>query len=292
MEAKKKSLGVASLIVVLVGVTLSWAGAHNGALVGAMPVFALCGMLAFLINWLVFIPSAIAKTERYYDLVGSFTYLIVTGVAVYFAPALDLRSKVVALMVGLWAVRLGSFLFLRIRKRGHDDRFNEIKLNPFRFFFAWTLQGLWVLFTAACALVIITSNVKSPIGLLGVVGIVIWLIGFLCEVIADEQKRVFQSDPNNYDRFINVGLWSCSRHPNYFGEIVLWTGIAIIAVPILDGWQWLTLISPIFVYLLLTRVSGIPMLSEKAQERWGQQEAYQDYLNKTRLLVPLPLRDH
>ena len=219
-ERSRSSTLIALVVTVLLGAAVSWAGSDNGALVGAIPVFALCGLLAFAINWLVFIPSSLAKTEHFYDLTGSITYLTVIGVALLFTQGLDSRSKLVAFMVAIWALRLGAFLFFRIRNDGKDDRFDEIKVKPLRFLFAWTVQGLWVLFTAACALAIITSNVKTPIGVLGVVGIVIWLLGFSIEVLADAQKRAFRRKPENDGKFIDVGLWSWSRHPNYFGEIV------------------------------------------------------------------------
>ena len=100
------------------------------------------------------------------------------------------------------------------------------------------------------------------------------------------QKRRFRADPANKGQFIHTGLWARSRHPNYFGEIVLWIGIAIITLPVLRGWHWVTLISPVFVTLLLTRVSGIPLLEKRADERWGGQEDYETYKVRTPVLIP------
>ncbi len=288
MQRSNTSIIVTILVCVLIAGGVCLAGGSQGARIGPIPVFALCGLLAFLVNWLAFIPANQAKSERYYDLVGSLTYLSIIALAVMLASSLDTRSILAALMVVVWALRLGTFLFMRISKDGHDDRFDDIKVHPLRFLSAWTMQALWALLTAACALAIITSNNKVPLEWLGKIGIAIWLLGFLIEVIADAQKRAFKRNPKNKGRFISSGLWSWSRHPNYFGEIVLWCGMAIMAMPILSGWQWVTLISPIFVFLLLTRVSGIPLLAAKAQQRWGHDLEFQRYLSSTSTLIPRP----
>ena len=279
---------IAILIAVALGGAIAWAGSDGGTLRCGMPVFALCGALAFAINWLAFIPSAALKTEHYYDLTGGITYISVIGVAVMLSNELDLRATLVAAMVMIWALRLSTFLFVRISKSGKDDRFDTIKTQPVRFLMAWTLQGLWVLLTAAAALAAITGGERERIGVVGVVGIAIWVFGFLIEIVADRQKSRFRSDPTNSDKFINTGLWAWSRHPNYFGEITLWTGMAIVALPVLKGWQWATLISPLFVWLLLTRVSGVPLLQKKADERWGGQAEYEDYKRRTPVLIPRP----
>jgi steroid 5-alpha reductase family enzyme len=177
---------------------------------------------------------------------------------------------------------------MRISRDGGDSRFDDIKTHPLRFFMAWTLQGLWVLLTAAAALAVITGGTRVPLGVVGIAGIAVWLLGILIEVIADRQKSRFKSDPGNKGKFIDVGLWAWSRHPNYFGEIVLWTGVAIVALPVLHGWQWVTMISPVFVAFLLIKVSGIPLLEKKADERWGGQDDYEAYKRRTPVLIPKP----
>ena len=124
--------------------------------------------------------------------------------------------------------------------------------------------------------------------IVGVLGLAVWALGMLVEIVADRQKSRFKADPANEGAFIDVGLWAWSRHPNYFGEIVLWTGMALVAVPVLEGWQWATLISPVFVAFLLIKVSGIPMLEESADERWGGQDDYEQYKQKTPVLIMKP----
>ena len=278
---------VASLVI---GALVILAGSDGSWKVGSVAVVAVCGVLSYVINWAVFVPSNIAKTEHYFDLTGSVTYLSLTAVAVAASDELDARSLIVALMVAVWALRLGSFLFRRVRRDGRDGRFDRIKVDPLRFFMTWTLQALWVLLTLACALAIITGRERRSIGWVAVLGIVVWVVGFTIEVVADRQKSAFKQDVANEGRFITSGLWAWSRHPNYFGEITLWVGVAIMALPVLTGWRWVTLISPVFVVLLLTRVSGIPLLEERAEKRWGDEESFRAYARNTPVLVPRPPR--
>jgi steroid 5-alpha reductase family enzyme len=288
MKKTDRNALVAFPIVVLIGAGIAVAGSHGGAEVGGVPVFALCVALAFLIQWLAFIPAFVLRTERFYDLTGSATYITVTIVAVVLGPTPDIRSYVQLALVLIWAARLGSYLFLRIRRAGKDDRFDAIKPSFIRFLNAWTLQALWVSLTLAAALAAITTSVRKDFGVLAIVGLLVWAAGFGLEAVADAQKSRFRADPANTGTFIRTGLWAWSRHPNYFGEIVLWIGVALIAVPVLHGWQWVTLISPVFVFLLLTRVSGVPLLERKADKRWGGQDDYEAYKQRTPVLIPLP----
>lgn len=290
MSPQERTSIIGVLASLLVGTFVVLAGSDGSSSVGSFSVFALCGILAFGINWIAFVPASRAKTERFYDLTGSLTYLTVTVVAILLSDSPDVRAVIVAALVTVWALRLGSFLFRRVRRDGRDGRFDEIKTNPLRFFSAWTIQGLWVLLTLACALAIITGAERKSIGLVAILGIALWLAGFAVEVAADRQKAAFRKDPANEGRFITTGLWAWSRHPNYFGEILLWTGIAVMALPVLTGWRWVTLISPLFVYLLLTRVSGVPLLEKRAAKRWGDEEEFQRYTATTPVLFPRPPR--
>lgn len=276
------------LLCVGLATVVSLAGGSGGAHYKGVPIFGLCAAFAFLINWIAFIPAYRAQTEHFYDLTGSATYLSVIGLAVFLMPTLDERAKVVSCLVIIWALRLGLFLFRRVRREGGDDRFDEIKPNAVRFFVAWNLQALWVVITAACALTIITNNQRAAIDIYAYLGVIVWIIGFIIEVIADQQKTSFKRNPDNKGRFIQSGLWSWSRHPNYFGEIVLWVGVAIIALPVLHQWQWVTLISPIFVFALINYVSGVNKLEEKAEARWGENQDYLDYRNRTSRLMLMP----
>lgn len=287
---KKEDRGsiIGVVVVVLIGVGLALAGSQGGHTVAGFPIYALCIALAFLIQWIAFIPAWLNRTEKFYDLTGGITYSTVTLLALLLTPNADARSLLLAGIVIVWAVRLASFLYLRIRNAGEDRRFRDIKQSFGRFLLTWTIQGLWVAFSLAAALAAITSTLRLDLDAYALVGFLVWLAGFAIEVIADRQKSAFNARPENKGRFISTGLWSWSRHPNYFGEIVLWIGVAIIALPVLRGWQWVTLISPVFIIILLTRISGIPLLERRADQKWGNEAEYQAYKARTSVLVPLP----
>lgn len=274
---------------VLVAAAVAWAGGRGGAEAAGHPVLLLCAAIAFIVNWAAFFPAYAARTERYYDLVGSLTYLTLIACGVLLGDP-DARGWLLAGMAAVWALRLGSYLFLRIHRAGSDRRFDEVKQDFWQFLMAWTLQALWVFLTLCCALSAITSVEARPLDIWALIGGVTWAIGFGIEVVADRQKSEFRKDPSNADRFIASGLWAWSRHPNYCGEIVLWVGVALIAMPVLSGWQHLTLVSPIFVYFLLTRGSGLPPLERRAEEKWGDDPEYRAYVERTPALWLWPPR--
>ena len=290
MKKPDRNALVALPVVLVIAALVALAGSQGGSTVGGFPVFALCVIVAFAIQWVAFVPAYLLQSERFFDLTGGLTYITVAVVAVLFSDAPDARSYLLLAMVVIWAVRLASYLFLRIRKAGADTRFDAIKPSFPRFLNTWTLQGLWVTLTLAAALAAITTTERVGIGTVTAIGLLVWVAGFGLEVVADAQKSRFRADPANKGRFIHTGLWSWSRHPNYFGEILLWVGVAIVALPVLRGWQWVTLISPVFVALLLLRVSGVPLLEKSADEKWGGQLDYEAYKYRTSLLVPRPPR--
>ena len=277
-----------AFILLAVGLPLAVTGLANpsGATINGWPAAPTLALGAFVIQWLAFIPARLLQTERFYDLTGSTTYIAVTLGAVVAASELTGAQKLIAIMIFIWAGRLGSFLFRRIHAAGGDQRFDQIKVSSSRFFIAWTLQGTWVVMTSCAAVAAILSAEQPPLGFVYIVGALMWVTGFVIEVIADRQKSRFREDPANVGQFICTGLWARSRHPNYFGEILLWSGITMMAVPYLSGSQWVVVVSPLFVYALLTRISGIPTLAKRGQQLWGEDPAYQAYLSNTPRLFP------
>lgn len=286
MKASDRTSLIVFPALILIGLLVAAAGSQGGSRIAGLPVFALLVGLAFLIQWLVFVPSYVRQTEKFFDLTGSLTYVTLSTLGLVLSAGVDGRAILVWALVVIWAARLGTFLFRRIRQAGKDDRFDDLKRSFIRFLNVWTIQGLWITLTMIAALITITTAHRRELDLFALTGFLVWVFGFSIEVAADDQKRRFHRDPKNAGKFIQTGLWSRSRHPNYFGEITLWTGVLIIALPVLQGWQWVALISPFFVTLLLTRVSGIPLLEKKADQKWGGQEGYEAYKKATPVLIP------
>ena len=254
-----------------------------------------CFLYSYIVHWIFFIHAYIFQTEHYFDATGSFTYISLSIIlilnSVFNSGFEDLNpyTYLIGIMVILWSLRLGMFLFKRVKDVGQDIRFIEMKKDFFWFLMTWTLSGLWVFLTYVAGLSAMTSislieNMSSYHFTFMFIGFLLWVLGFVIEILADNQKKIFRKNPINKGKFISSGLWAWSRHPNYFGEIILWLGISVIAFPSMEGGEFLGLISPIFVYVLLTRISGIPMLEKSSDSKWGLDEDYIKYKNTTPIL--------
>ena len=278
----------ASLVVLSLSLLIATAANQGSVSISDIPLFGFAVALSFIIQWIVFIPSFLNKTEHFFDLTGSLTFISVVLITLMLIPEIYVRDIVIALLVVIWATRLGSFLFIRVKKDGGDGRFTIMKTKFWWFLMTWNIQGMWVFLSLAAGLAAMTSAEKVEADIFLIVGLVVWVLGFSIEVISDGQKSKFRSKTENKDKFITSGIWSWSRHPNYFGEILLWCGITIIALPVLQGWQFITLISPIFIIILLTQISGVRLLELRGKKKWGENEEYQKYLRNTSVLIPLP----
>ena len=246
-------------------------------------------LLAYVIHWIAYIPAYMFQTEKFYDLTGSVTYLSVVWfvfLSTYKSISLNFGNLILVLLISIWTIRLGLFLFMRIHKAGEDKRFRTIKTSASQFFMTFTLSGLWVTLCSMCALVAISSPEGLVMNALTYVGIILFIIGFGIEIVADNQKTAFRSIESNKDSFITSGLWSKSRHPNYFGEVLLWFAIAVISFSSLEGLQLITLISPVFTYILLVYVSGVRMLEDMNDKKWADNEEYKSYKKDTPMLFP------
>ena len=280
-----------SLICVLIAFLVSLASSQNGVSYNNYPISIICMALSFIIHWLVFIPSYFYKTEKFYDITGTVAYLSILLTTAYLINLVNdegilLRSIISIIFVMIWAIRLGIFLFKRVIKVGEDKRFEHAKKSFSKFLMFFNISALWVFLTIVNVLTMIINNSDSVTDLFFIIGFTIVIIGFIIEVVADMQKRKFRTNISNKGQFISSGLWSISRHPNYFGEMMIWVGMSFATIPILIGWQFITLISPIFVIFLLIKVSGINLLEASANDKWGADKNYQDYRDKTSVLIP------
>ena len=283
-------------LCILLAYLVAIAASVDGVFFSGIPIILLCAIVSFLTHWMIAAPSLITSSEKYFDFTGMVATLLVVLTAMFAllssGAEASIRSVFVASFVSVWTLRLGIFLYKRIVKAGEDSRFRDIKKSIPKFLMTWTLSALWVFLTTVNAITLIALNPLEPVGIFFIMGALLWLLGFGFEVIADRQKKYFSEQPKNEGRFITQGLWSVSRHPNYFGEIILWAGIAIISLPFLSGWQYVTLVSPVFVFLLLTRISGLPFLEDKAEKKWGEDKDYVEYKKRTPILVPFFGKKH
>ena len=281
---------VFTAVILIVGLVLL-AVDENSTSFRGLPAVAWCAIIVFGIQWLSWIPASVGQTERFYDLTGGMTYLVVVAFSLWIGSepeGIGSRELLISALVAIWSIRLSGFLFLRIHHKGKDGRFDDLKTSPVRFLVPWTLQGLWIFLTANVVIVINSqTGLSPPLGIWDVIGLLIWILGFGIEVLADMQKTRFNSNPKNEGRWIDQGLWSLCRHPNYLGETLLWTGIAVFGVSCLEGFEWVSWISPVFVYLLLTKVSGIPILDRRALSKWGDDPEYQEYRERVPAMIPL-----
>ena len=283
---------IISITVFLICIWLiNFSGQNIDIEIRGINAFTFILIVAVLLQIIFFIPSFLLKTEKYYDLVGSLTYITTVSLAYFAVEDKTMIDSIIYFYVMVWALRLGIYLFRRVRNDGKDVRFEKAKRHFFWFLQYWMGQALWVSLTACAAIIAILSPEDDALPVLAMVGMTLWLSGFTIETISDYQKRVFRKEYNSTEAFIHTGLWARSRHPNYFGEITLWTGIAVIALNTLSGIEYMTLVSPVFVYILLTRMSGVNLLERIADERYGHLEEYQQYKRNTPVLVPKLSKD-
>ena len=260
----------------------------DGNYIFTIPLLVFLVCVIILIQWVMFLPSYLKSTEHYFDITGSITFITVSILAFILSDNKNIRSILLTLLIIVWATRLGIFLLKRVKAAGSDGRFDDLK-DFSTFFMVWNLQALWITFTLLSSLIIFTSNHSGNLEIYDYIGIITWISGLFIEVVADKQKSDFKNDISNKNKFISTGLWKYSRHPNYLGEIILWTGITIIAIPLFSGWSWLGLISPVFVFIMLKFISGVRILENRADMKWGKDKEYLKYKNSTPEIFPFKI---
>jgi len=246
------------------------------------------GIIDVGIQWSAFGLAALLQTERFYDFTGTGSYIILGWYSYSKSNGL-LRQKIVTGMMITWAFRLGTYLVRRIIRDKSDRRFDKVKSKPEIFFIYWTFQAVWVFLTALPVFILNQNNDYNPrLNQNDYIGWALWAFGFTFEAIADQQKWNFRSLKENKSKFITSGLWKYSRHPNYFGEILLWIGTYMSCRSAYRGWENIGILGPIFVSYLLTRVSGIPMLERHMDKTWKGNLQYEEYKRRTSILIPMP----
>jgi len=254
-----------------------------------MSAIGISFLIALGVNAAFFVVAAIRKTDVVTDLSYSLSFALL-ALALPYTGAHKPVQLIATLMVILWAFRLGGYLFGRILRIKVDHRFDEMRDKPLRFARFWILQAVSVAVIMLPVSYLLGRKGAPDFGLWAVAGIALWLVGLVIETVSDAQKSAFKGAEKNRGRFVSSGLWKYSRHPNYFGEMLVWWGLFVYAVPFLDGAAFVTVIGPVFLTLLLLFVSGIPLLEKSAEAKYGADPVYREYKRKTSILVPLPPR--
>jgi steroid 5-alpha reductase family enzyme len=245
--------------------------------------------IALAVNGVFFAVAAARRTDVVTDLSYSLTFAVL-AVVLLFTGAAEPIQLVASLLVVVWAVRLGTYLFRRIMRMKVDHRFDGMRDDPLRFARFGLLQAITVAVVMLPVTYLLDRDDPPGIGAWSIAGAAVWLVGLLVEAIADAQKSAFKAKAENRDRFVASGLWRYSRHPNYFGEMLVWWGLFLYTVPVLHGAAFAVVAGPVFITLLLLFVSGIPPLERSAEEKYGNDPAYREYKRRTSILVPLPPR--
>lgn len=228
--------------------------------------------------------SLFFKTELIFDLIGSLSFISIVILGLIFTKNFDFNKALISFLLILWAGRLGIFLFIRRINSTKDNRLVHYFSSPSKLFVLWNMQAFWVVVSALPIITVLTSSTQGKFGLIEWAGSLIFIFGFALEIIADNQKRSFRK--NTTKMHINTGLWAYSRHPNYLGEIILWTGLTIISINYLSGFTFISLLTPVFVFVLLRYISGVPQLEASAEKKWGRDKKYINYKKNVGLLFP------
>jgi steroid 5-alpha reductase family enzyme len=243
--------------------------------------------VALAVNGGFFAVAAARKTDVVTDLSYSLTFALL-AIVLPFTGAAKPVQLVASLLVVAWALRLGGYLFRRILRTKVDHRFDGIREDTLRFARFWLLQAITVAVVMLPVSYLLDREHPPGFGAWSLVGAAVWLVGFLVEAVADAQKAAFKAKDENRGRFVSTGLWRYSRHPNYFGEMLVWWGLFVYALPVLHGAAFAVVAGPVYITLLLLFVTGIPPLERSADQKHGDKPAYRDYKRRTSILVPLP----
>ena len=243
-------------------------------------------LISLLIQVFFFIIASTNKTDKVTDLSYGLTFILIAIIS-FARSTQNLAHWLLLAMISLWGVRLAGYLFMRIVKIKKDSRFDQIRNSWVEFGKFWLLQALAVWIITLPAVLFFAQVDASLLSLISILGLITWLTGLLIEAIADQQKFNFKNQPENKDKWTDVGLWQYARHPNYFGEMLCWWGVFLFCTPAFSGWQFASIVGPVFITCLLLFVSGVPLLEKRYAKKYGKNKEYRQYVKRTRLLVPV-----
>jgi steroid 5-alpha reductase family enzyme len=241
-------------------------------------------LISMVINLALFLPAYFLKTDKITDLSYSATFIILSIIG--FVLSTKSPAQIAGLvMIMLWALRLGGFLFIRVNIVGKDSRFDEMRPKFWSFLRFWAFQGLTV-FIVLSPMLAFWQVTSALTGVISYLGWFIFSLGLALEATADYQKLAFNLKKKR-KTWIDNGVWRFSRHPNYLGEIMVWTGVYLFCFDALSGIaRILTLASPLYITVILLFFSGLPLLEKSADRRWGRIKAYQAYKKDVPVLLP------
>jgi len=257
---------------------------------GDVDNLGLCAIVTVVMQMSFFVLAAGCKFDKVTDFAGGTNFVILAALTFGLAQTLTPRQIAATTLVCIWGLRLSGYLLYRIIVIGEDRRFDGKRENCLRFAGFWTFQALWV-FTVSLSVIFINSPVlplNTEFNVVDIVGVVVFALGFILESVADMQKFNFRQNKENRNRWCDVGVWKWSRHPNYYGEILVWLGMFVLSTSILHDWKWVAVLSPIFIIAILLFLSGIPLLEQKADERFGWNPLYGEFKRRTPPLLVFP----
>jgi steroid 5-alpha reductase family enzyme len=237
--------------------------------------------------WFLF--SLVKKRNDFADVAWGLGFVLVAWVSFFLTNGFSARGLVVCVLVSVWGLRLAWHIYLRNRGKAEDYRYLSMRQEWGAWFYlrsylqVYILQG-FLLFLIALPVLWINKETSSPLGWLDLLGLLVWLFGFYFEVVGDAELARFIKNPENKGKILQSGLWSYTRHPNYFGEVTLWWGIWLLALSVSGG--ILAIVGPLTITFLILKVSGIPMLEKKME---GKPE-FAEYKRKVSVFVPWPPR--
>ncbi len=243
-----------------------------------MSPFLLSAIIIFGLQIFGFMFAYILRSDKLTDLFYSISFVLATTTLVIVQGGYSFPVLILWLIIFLWGIRLGTYLFVRIIKIRRDKRFDGIRESFVKFGAFWLFQGFAVWIIMIPVVLFIERPLKPDIWMLA--GGLVWLAGLIIETIADYQKFTFKN--KNPDKWIESGLWKYSRHPNYFGESLCWWGVFIYCGKLIG------MVSPLFITFLLLYVSGIPTIEKRHDEKYGDNKKYQKYKKRTSKFIPLP----